>query len=590
MRKEFKKLTAVAVAGVLSAGTLAALAGCGGSDDPNKFTIYMGSSVPEEFYIDYGENPFAQYLEKKFDIELEFTFAAVGKENEDFGKKISSGSYYDVMDISYYQGVVADLYDDGYGAAMDLTQYINDYMPNYKAFLEAPENAETVKYAKSDGKYLTINNYNEEIPAQWGGWLYRRDWLVKYDGNPDTPDENGMYKDGVRFPDGYLDENGYDNPVTLNDWEYMFGIFEKAPDYEYAITLPSTGYHSTGELVSAFGIDPLWFFEKGESGAYDQVAFGGASDQFRQYVETMHEWYEKGWLDKNFGSNAGDQFFELDAEHAVSGEVGMWYGIIGQAGNILEQNDEENQVPALDGIDLWGARQPKLTADSPDPTCFYLDSKETTRRWIVTDAATDKNLEKLFTMLDWLYSEEGAITKFYGLSKEQMEEYDIDTSLYERYGLDKGCYWYALESDIDTPVAKDTPGAVLVQNPIVINDSGYLPSAVSGSYFFGLGYDDLNKAYFQKGESKSQALREWAALENPGTIRDSLRGLMDSDTGLEYKTIQNKIIDAMGLKVPDMIKDGVNDTSWALYVSDIKSNRYDKAENILKDLIASLNH
>lgn len=44
-------------------------------------------------------------------------------------------------------------------------------------------------------------------------------------------------------------------------------------------------------------------------------------------------------------------------------------------------------------------------------------------------------------MLDWLYSEEGSIIKTYGLSLKELEEYDIDTSLLEEYGLlEEGCW------------------------------------------------------------------------------------------------------------------------------------------------------
>ena len=231
---------------------------------------------------------------------------------------------------------------------------------------------------------------------------------MKYDGNPDQPDGDGNYKDGVKFPDGYLDEDGYDHPLTIADWEYMFSVFEKAEGYKYAITLPNIGYHETGEIVSAFGVGGLWnLYEGEEEGVYDVAKFGATTDEFRKYTETMNKWYEEGWLDPNFTSNSGDLFYALDSDSFMNGTVGMFYGTAGQVGDLILSGQEA--TGALEGIDLWGARQPKETADSPDPTVFYLDGQETSRRWIVTQAIEGKNVEKFFNMLDWLYSEEGSI-------------------------------------------------------------------------------------------------------------------------------------------------------------------------------------
>lgn len=124
--KKWKIFGTAALAVLMTAGTAGALAGCGETGDADTFTIWMASSVNSSIYNDYGENPFIQYLEKRFDINLEFTTPMLGKELEDFNKLIGSGSYPDIMDLSYYTDSIALLYDDGYGAAMDLTQYIED--------------------------------------------------------------------------------------------------------------------------------------------------------------------------------------------------------------------------------------------------------------------------------------------------------------------------------------------------------------------------------------------------------------------------------------------------------------------------------
>lgn len=578
MNRFFKKFLTFTTTALFLTGSVGSLVACN-KEDSDTFTIWVGASVNSTIYDNYGKNPLMQYLQKKFDIKLKFVSPIVGKEQEDFNKLIGSGEYPDMMDISYYTDVLADLYDDGYGAALDLTQYISDYMPNYTKFLNA--NPELTKYAKVDGKYITLNNYNESIPNQWGGFMYRRDWLVKYDGNEDKPDADGNYKDGVKFPDGYLDADGYDNPLTIADWEYMFGVFEKAPDYKYAITVPNKGYHETGEIVCAFGVGGLWnLYEGSTEGVYNVVKFDGTSNEFRKYAETMHKWYKNKWLDNNFSSNSGDLFYALDGESFTSGTVGMWYGTAGQVGDALYSSD----LPALEGIDVWAARQPKETVDSPDPTVFYLDGQETSRRWIVTKAAKNKDLKKLFTMLDWLYSEEGAIAKFYGLSTEQWNEYDIDKSLIGKYDLQDGCYWWVDANG--NKVAAGTEGALIMQNTKILNASGDLPPATNGNYFFGLGFDENSgKTYLQNPERKQHAYREWAVYNNYGTVKNSLLGQMTSKEGGEYNTTQEKIREAIGKELPNLIKNGVTDAKWNAFVGQLRTRKCDNNVTILQAVI-----
>ena len=618
--KKWKTIGAAALATVVAAGSMGIFAGCNNSGDADTFTFWISSSVNSSFYNDYGENPYIQYLEKKFDITLEFMTPMAGKELEDFNKLIGSGSYPDVMDLSFYTDSIALLYDDGYGAAMDLTQYIADYMPNYSKFMA--DNATLTQYAKIDGMYLTLNGYSEEIPVQWGGWEYRRDWLIEYGESQtkgtyssveevekalssessertggfiepiaDDSYEGGYaYADGIVFPDGILTEDGYDNPLTLRDWEWMFEIFSQNEDCEYCISLPNIGYHGTGELLSAFGVGPLWNAYDDGTGTFSEMKFGPTQDGYKRYAEKMHEWYEKGWLDPNFTSNSGDMFYAIDGESITSGKVGLWYGTSGQLGDLMEQSSG-GSIPALVGIDSWGARQPRegygaedeaagLFCD--DPSIFYLASQEG-RRWIVTDAAEGKNIEKLFTMLDWLYSEEGSITSAFGLSKEQIEEYDIDTSLLDEYGLtEEGCWWWVDENGEKCDA--DTPGAKVMWNPIVKNSTGDLGVATTGSYFFAMGFDNVGREYDQDSFSKSHGLKEWVAYNNSGSFTSSFTSQFTIEEGSSYNAVQESVREFIGTTLPDIIKNGVDNINWANFLGGLRTRKCDDNTTLVQSL------
>lgn len=619
--KKWKTFGTAALAAMMAVGGVGMLAGCNNTSDADTFTIWMASSVNSSIYNDYGENPFIQYLEKKFDINLEFTTPMLGKELEDFNKLIGSGSYPDVMDLTFYTDSIGLLYDDGYGAAMDLTQYIEDYMPNYSQFMA--DNAQLTQYAKIDGMYLTLNNYNEAIPNQWGGWMYRRDWIVDYGESQtkgtyssveevekalssesaertgafiepvaDDSYEGGYaYADGIVFPDGFLTADGYDNPLTLRDWEWMFEIFMQNEYCEYCISLPNIGYHGTGELISAFGAGPLWNAYDDGTGTFSEIKFGPTEDGFRRYLEKMNEWYEKGWLDPNFTSTSGDMFYAIDGESITSGVVGMWYGTTGQLGDHLAQSSTQT-IAALEGIDAWGARQPREGYGAgdeasgmytDDPSVFYLDSQETSRRWIVTDAAEGKNLEKLFTMLDWLYSEEGSIIKTYGLSLKELEEYDIDTSLLEEYGLlEEGCWWWADEDG--NRVEEGTPGAKVFVNSKIKNATGDIAVATNSVYFFGLGYDVRGLEYDQEPFVRSHAYDEWAVYNNYGALTGSFTSQFTIDEGSAYNATQETIREYLGKEVPNLIKSGVTDASWNAFLGALRTRKCDSNTELLQSL------
>jgi putative aldouronate transport system substrate-binding protein len=135
-----------------------------------------------EYLLDYTE-----YENKngKFKIDLEFMVPVAGSEVDNFNTLLSTGEYADIMEMSRYQGSIVELYEDG--VIVDLTEYMEEYMPNYMAYLEAnPELARTAaNLVDGERKYLQLYSYNSSVMDEyWSGYNYRRDWLVKYGENP----------------------------------------------------------------------------------------------------------------------------------------------------------------------------------------------------------------------------------------------------------------------------------------------------------------------------------------------------------------------------------------------------------------------
>ena len=351
-----KRLLSMGLAAAVCVGTLG-LAGCGskGSDSAeNTFSWWLYTDDGAgTYYNSFEDNPSVQWLNQQYwdtenhtlgtadnGSELHFTFQTPieGSEQDNFNTMIGTGEYTDLLDMS----LIADpmgFYDDG--VIMEITDYVEKYMPDYVAYLDAnPSLKSQVSRTDEDGTthYYYVANILDGPELPWGGFVYRRDWVVEYaeptdyvwdwdsdyvkeNGHPEvTPlekakeqnnlngwkqnevteftanqgeDPNNTYTDNVIFPSGTSD------PLTISDWEWMFEAFTKAIDEKgfsndsdaYAVSMYYPGYITTGDLVSSFGGGGgYWSVDED-----NQVYFSGASDNFRTYLDCLHNWYGQGW-------------------------------------------------------------------------------------------------------------------------------------------------------------------------------------------------------------------------------------------------------------------------------------------------------
>ena len=184
-----------------------------------------------------------------------------------------------------------------------------------------------------------------------------------------------------------------------------------------------------------------------------------------------------------------------------------------------------------------------------------------------------------------MYSEEGSIIKFYGLSTEQWNEYDIDQSLISKFGLEDGCYWW-VDPATGEEVPAGTEGAQIMQNLKILNGTGDIPPATNGQYFFGLGFDEYaGKTYLQNSERKAHAYREWSVYNNYGPVQGSLLGQMTSDEGGDYNSTQAKIRETIGKELPTLIKNGVTDSKWNAFLGQLRTRKCDENTEILQNVV-----
>ncbi len=639
-----KRIIGAAMAATVALSSFG-LAGCGKqSSDTGKLGWWLYTSDSSGgYYESYDDNPAIQWLNAQYwDVEkgglgteengtnVQFTFQTpvAGAEQDNFNTMMSTGEYPEIIDLT-----IADtpelLYDEG--ILMDITEYVEKYMPNYLAALEKyPEMKQHAQSVDEDGNvhYYHIAGYSNGKGDAWGGYLYRRDWIVEYaepteyvwdwdsdyvkeNGHPavtplaaaqeagnlegwkknelygskfsatDGEDPKNTYEDNVIFP------SGKDYPYTVSDWEWMLEAFQRAIEDKgfagnsdaYPLSLYYMGSLPMGDLVSSFGGSTgSWYIDENR-----EVSYSGTDDNFKLYLECMHQWYENGWIDSVFETRASDMFFSINQNGCAQGMVGLWYGTVGLLGNTIRvtcTDPEDQQKAYVMGCaspvnDVYGAEEQKYK----EPDALYQDSRIGKGIGITTKAEEKEDLlPALCTFLDYTYDEEAMGQTFigWGLSKEQYESVDPDPDIYAENGLENGAYTWT-EGEDGIPCMKlnfdnssDLAAAIKAMRLGIGLGMNLHPD--DGSYTVDTGVDEVVR----------KAQEQFSTYTNTGNILPYTAFFSEEESDIYNKT-NNALTEYTSQVIPQMIKEGLD--GWDAYVE--KSNSYEpeKVSEILQQYV-----
>lgn len=628
MKKNIGKIVCVVLALILSLGLLS---GCSKSDKTNlneaskdaQFTWWIDNTDSAgTYYTDYTENMVIQWVNAQYwdnenhtlgsegngkKLDLSFQVPITGTESDNFSTMIATGEYPEILSLSHSSLSPQQLFEDG--VLLELTDYVKKYMPNYIAILE--ENPELKKFTtvtdeQGNDHYYALYAIADGVGEPWEGYMYRRDWVVKYakptdyiwdwdseyviqNGHPAvTPlsaakeagdytgwkenaiteftfsqgdDPNNDWTDNVVFPSGMSD------PYTVSDWEWMMEAFSKALEEKgftgdsnsYVISIYYPGYLATGDLISSFGSGGPAVYKDRDG----KAAFGGTGDTFKTYLEAMNNWYNRGWLDKKFDTRSSDMFFQINPNGYNQGKVGIWCGGTGVLGSTIRStaSDVEDQKDAmvfgaaLPINDVYGEEDNKYQ----EPDMLYQGGKIGGSIGI-TSAAKEKDLETLFSLLNYLQSYDGAKLVTLGLSAEQYASMEYKPDYYAEYGIDKA---YTVEDrgdGIDTYV-------------LSVEYSNELANAIKAQRLFSRAmYGNKEKGYgFDRGYSKNtqRAVDAWLAYESTAQVLDYSVLMSEEESAINSK-VGTYIEDYMSMSVPALIKNGLSD--WDNYCT--KLNKY----------------
>lgn len=357
------------------------------------------------------ENPVISYWRGLYNLEIDWQKPPQGSEQEQLNMMLGTGDYTDVIDLGFNTENLTTLYEDH--VIYDLAPYLEEYMPNYYAFLNAPENADVKSVMFDDEGHLFNIAMVEEMPMQWGGLVYRRDILETMTGG------------NIAFP------SGSSEPATIADWEYMLELmkqyFTAAGLEDHAcLIIPSVGYFATGELMAAFGIGGVDYLDND-----GKVRYGIAEDQFYTYLTTMRDWYEKGYVYADFASRTQDLFYLPNTALTYGGAAGIWFGLNQQLGtgmSMPEYGLNMNVQPLVAPTGVEGV-------DKPLGVYLFAGRANNNSGFVITTACDEAKLLRIMSAFDFFFSEEGSCIRTMGLT---VDEGAAECETYIKMGVTQG--------------------------------------------------------------------------------------------------------------------------------------------------------
>lgn len=338
------------------------------TDEDVTLTVWMqASSTTAQNLVTYAETPVAQEAMKRTGVTIEYTHPASSATQEQFNLLIASGNLPDIMwynksNAKYSAGLDA-LIDDG--IFLDLTDYL-EYMPNYVAVMN--RNEETLRECKTDtGRYPIAWMINSEKEASWGGPMIRKDWL---------------------------DELGLEIPVTYDDWHEVLTQFKEKKNASAPLLVDSTSFFTGSRGLNA-GYDCL-------NGFIDRdgtVVYSPTTDEYKEFLLLMRDWYEEGLIDPEFTTSDSDVLIATD--QAGAKQMGVWV-IPGMYESLYDQEWVAVPYPVKKEGEKGhlGMPQTEVCEDGMGITTSCKDPV-LAAKWI-----------------DYWYSEEGSLLRNYGIEGE----------------------------------------------------------------------------------------------------------------------------------------------------------------------------
>lgn len=378
MRKKLKQ------AGIflLAASIALSFSACGGekgetnSQEGGTLTYWVSLNPNASTSVsNYADTPFSKQLQEKLGVTIEYQHPTQGSELEKFNLLVASENLPDIIEYLWtnYPGGASKAVADNVIVPID----IKTKAPNLNAYIK--ENPAVEKMLKTDdGEFFGFPFIRGDRSLQTSaGAIVRQDWL---------------------------DDLGMKVPETIDEWEAMLLAFKNEKGAKYPMCY-LTYVETWGMFSGAYGVMDGLYIDDGE------VKYGALEPAYKQYVEKLADWYNKGLISPDFATMDSSQ---IDSA-IINGQSGVMFGSVGSGiGRITSAATEE-------GYKLVGAPYPTLNKGEK-AEFGQMDNK--LPGTVAALSRSCKNVDLAMKVLDYGYGEEGHMLFNFGIEGESYEMVD----------------------------------------------------------------------------------------------------------------------------------------------------------------------
>lgn len=354
------------------------------TEEPVTLSFFMRFNPQvQDWCQDMSDNLFYATMEELSGVHVDFQLFHPMNFGEQFNLQMASQDYADIYceaASGYTGGFDKGVEDEVF---LDLTPYIEELAPNYNAIIHT--NEQSLRDATTDeGRIVFFAAAYDGGQPCGKGPMIRADWAEEF----------GM------------------DPSEINTYEEYESYIEQAYNtYGATVQLPMSGDPGFGYLTAGF--DTLasfgnsfeatlpWFQVDGK------IQSGVLTDGFKEYVEMVADWYQKGWIYQDFMSEDFGMQGGADIGMVTSGESSLWWA----EKDYMEQYNQSAQDPGFKIAAIQDAV--KQEGDETHLGQTNHDILSTTSNCVISTGC--EYPEIAIQWMDYRYTEEGATLANWGV-------------------------------------------------------------------------------------------------------------------------------------------------------------------------------
>lgn len=320
-------------------------------------------------------------LEERTNVHIDFTIIGMPQVDDTMAILVSGDDLPDIVfGVARYFSSLDYAMDED--IIYDLTEAIDQYMPNYNALRTSDEDVRKSTTTDS-GRIASIYGIYDNYNIIMYGLMIRQDWL------------NNL---------------GLSTPRTYDEFYDVLVAFKNEYSTDSALGVLPTGAINGNYLSAGYGVawdtygEMIFIIVDGE------VKYSPIEAGFKDYIMMMNKWYDTGLVDPDFMAQP-DNGGHIDTSHIANNDMGIFGGSIGNV-------KVYNELATVDNFELAPLADARLTAAS-EPNHLRKKAELIGNAAMISTNCSD--LELACRWLDYFYSDEGWLLANYGIENVSFE-------------------------------------------------------------------------------------------------------------------------------------------------------------------------